>query len=83
MGHCKSETRTPRVPPAWTLLLTTLAWGCSGPSTPPAPAETAEVHCDACGKVVARQDTRASISPEGIDAYTCQKCLAKSRRRRS
>jgi hypothetical protein len=55
--------------------------GCTS-SAPPAAApaaESAEVHCDACGRRVARQSAQPRISPEGLDVYVCQQCVARVR----
>jgi hypothetical protein len=55
------------------------AFGCTSRSDRPLPSavESAEVHCDACGKKVARQSAESHISPEGLDVYVCKSCLSR------
>jgi hypothetical protein len=55
--------------------------GCT-PMPPPArPEPPAEVRCDVCGQPVAPKDAEPGISLDGTDVYTCQRCVAKARRR--
>jgi hypothetical protein len=53
--------------------------GCTPPAPPAASEEPAELRCDDCGKVGARQDTEPRVSLDGTDVYTCRSCLAKAR----
>jgi hypothetical protein len=83
MNRRESEAPAIRMLLAFALLTPIAAWGCSGPPAPATPAEAAEVHCNVCGKLVAREGTQALITPEGIDVFTCKKCLARPGRRKA